>query len=118
MTMTNAAGYDQDYLLWFAANFLLEGLDAIKMQRELTEQEESLFDVLEGLSSHYCDIIFPPDGQVTSLVPARQPVSDLWARAAAIEQSDLDPLELIGHRDEARPRGGCRFCGHADPGAV
>ena len=110
MTIFSDSGFTRNYLEWLGVNFLLEGLEAVGRQRELTDFEDDFVMILEELNWRFLEKIYPGSQRCVPMLFKDLYYEDLWYRASAHLRGEFDPLDLIRHRDEEHPRGGCRFC--------
>ena len=111
MSVCGDGEFNDNFVSWLGLVLLQEGLDATRVRRELTDDEESLDVVLEELSFRKLSKIYPKMKKRRSpWVFSAAPSGELWSRASELVDSRVDPLDLLHRRDDQHPRGGCRFC--------
>ena len=111
MSICRDSGFNETFVSWFGMVVILEGLDATRVRRKLTGDEESLNSVLEELSWRKRSKTYPKmkKGRLQRVLGA-VPSGELWSRASELVQNGIDPLDLLHRRDDEHPRGRCRFC--------
>ena len=111
MSIRGDGGFNENFVSWFGLVVIQEGLDATRVRRKLTGDEESLDAVLEELSFRKRSKIYTKmkKGRLQRALGA-VPSGELWSRASELAKNGIDPLDLLHRRDDQHPRGGCRFC--------
>lgn len=111
MSICGDGGFNENFVSWLGVTVLQEGLDAIEVRRELTDDEESLFSVLSELEYRKRTKMYPKmkKGRLQRVLGAA-PSGELWSRARkSIKNGRIDLLDLCPRRDDEHAQARHRF---------
>ncbi len=111
MFICGDGGFNENFVSWLGLTVLQEGLEAIEVRRELTDDEESFWSVLVELEYRKSKKMYPKMKKwrlqrALSAVPS----GELWSRARkSIKNGRIDLLDLCPRRDDEHARAMHRF---------